>query len=159
MRTIQIMVMNNPLIAWGLVFLVGMLATHYMGIEPKVAWVVWLVIFFVGNMLVGKAMKKTPRNIVHMWMVVNILGALMTLAFLAGTLPFNATHIMAVWLVLMGAAVYAGAHENKDPEGVFIGLLWFATGIILPLWLPATPFLIGGLVLGLPYVVGGLLKK
>lgn len=151
--------MNNPLIVWGFVFLIGMLATHFLGVDLWMAWIAWLIIFFFGNLLVGRAMKKTPRNIGHMWMVVNILGALITIAFLTDTIAFNASYIMTIWFFIMGAAVYAGAHEKRDPEGVFIGLLWIAVGILTPLIFADVPFLIGGLVFGLPFVIGGLLKK
>ena len=151
--------MNNPLIVWGFVFLVGMLATHFLNIDSWTAWTGWLIIFFVGNILVGKKMKKTPKQIEHMWMVINVLGALLTIAFLADTIAFDATHIMSMWLFIMGAGVYAGGHFKKDPESMFIGMLWIAVGIVLPTIFASVPFLIGGLVFGLPFVIGGLMKK
>jgi len=151
--------MANALIAWGLVFLVGMLATHYSGVDLWQAWVAWLVIFFFGNMMVGKHMKKMPKQLSHMWIVVNVLGALLTIAFLAGTIEFDATKLMAIWFFIMGSAVFAGSHFSRDPEGMFIGFLWVAVGITLPLWFASVPFLIGGLVFGLPFVIGGLMKK
>jgi len=151
--------MTNAMIAWGMIFLIGMLATHFMGIDPWIAWIAWLVIFFFGNVLIGKAMKKTPREIGHMWMVVNILGALLTIAFLTGTLQFDESKIMSIWLFIMGAAVFAGAHQMKNPEQIFVGLLWIATGIVLPIWFSGATFLVGGLIFGLPPVISGLLKK
>lgn len=151
--------MTNALIVWGLVFLIGMLATHFLQVDTFAAWIAWLIIFFFGNMLVGKAMKKSPREIMHMWLVVNVLGALLTIAFLTGTIEFDASKIMAIWFFLMGAATFAGAHQMKNPEQIFLGLLWVAVGIILPIWFTSVPFLIGGLFFGLPPVIGGLLKK
>lgn len=151
--------MTNVMIVWGLVFLVGMFATHYMGVDPWTAWVAWLAVFFFGNMMVGKMMGKSPREIVHMWAVVNILGALITIAFLTNTIVFEESKVMAIWLFLMGSAMFAGAHQMKNPENIFVGLLWIATGIVLPTWFADSSFLIGGLVFGLPHVIGGLLKK
>ncbi len=151
--------MTNVMIGWGLVFLIGMLATHFLGIDPWIAWVVWLVVFFFGNIVVGKMMKKGPREIGHMWMVVNVLGALLTIAFLTEAITFDESKVMAIWFFLMGAAVFAGAHQMKNPEQIFVGLLWIAVGIVLPVWFSGAPFLLGGLVFGLPPVIGGLLKK
>lgn len=151
--------MTSAMIAWGFLFLIGMLATHFLGIDPWTAWIAWLIIFVVGNIAVGMAMKKTPREIVHMWHVVNVLGALLTIAFLSGVLQFDESKIMSIWLFIMGAAMFAGAHQQKQPEQIFVGLLWIAVGIVLPIWFSGAPFLIGGLVFGLPAVIGGLLKK
>lgn len=151
--------MTNVMIVWGLVFLVGMFATHYLGVDPWTSWVAWLAVFFFGNIIVGKMMGKAPREITHMWMVVNVLGALLTIAFLTNTIAFEESKVMAIWFFLMGAAVFAGAHQAKNPEQIFMGLLWIATGIVLPTWFADSSFLIGGLVFGLPPVIGGLLKK
>jgi hypothetical protein len=151
--------MINTLTIWGAVFLVGMLITHFLSIDPWVAWVAWLVLFFVTNTLVERALKKVPREINHMWMVVNILGVLLTVAFLSGTVPFDESQLMSIWLFLMGAALFANAHQTKNPEHMFIGLVWIAFGLVIPMWFSSIPFLIGGLVLGLPLVIGGLLKK
>lgn len=151
--------MTNVLITWGLVFLVGMLATHFLQIDTWIAWAVWTAVFFIGNMLVGMTMKKTPREVVHMWHVVNVLGVLLSIAFLADTIAFDPAKIMAIWLFIMGAAMFAGSHQTKNPEGIFVGLLWISMGIMTPLIFAEVPFLIGGLVIGLPFVIGGLLKK
>lgn len=151
--------MTNALIVWGLVFLIGMLATHYLVADLWLAWIGWLVIIFVANAIVGKSMKKSPREIVHMWHVVNILGILLTIAFLTETIAFDASKVMAVWFFLMGAATFAGAHQMRNPEQIFVGLLWVVAGIVLPIWFSSVPFLIGGLLFGLPPVIGGLLKK
>jgi len=152
--------MTNVLIVWGLVFLVGMFATHYMGIDPWTAWVIWLAVFFFGNVAIDKLAKgKKVREIGHMWHVVNILGVLITVAFLTGTLSFDSSKVMSVWLLLMGAAVFAGAHQSKNVEQMFMGLLWFGVGIVLPTWFADAPFIVGGLVFGLPPVIGGLMKK
>lgn len=151
--------MISTLMVWGFVFLVGMLATHYLGIDPWIAWSVWLVIFAVTNVLVERAQKKVPREISHMWHVVTILGVLITVAFISGTISFDESKVMAVWFFLMGAAMFANAHQLRNPEHIFIGLVWIAFGLVTPLWFQNSPFLIGGLVLGLPLVVSGLLKK
>lgn len=151
--------MTNAMIAWGLVFLIGMFATHFLGIDSWMAWVAWLVIFFFGNIIVGKTMKKAPREIMHMWMVVNILGALLTIAFLTYTVDFDASKIMGIWLFLMGSALFAGAHQLKNPEQLFMGLMMVAAGIITPIWFSNAPFLIGGLFFGLPPLISSLLKK
>lgn len=151
--------MTNAMIVWGLVFLVGMLATHFLNVDPYYAWIAWLVIFFFGNVLLGKTMKKAPREIMHMWLVVNVLGALLTIAFLTGTIQFDESKVMAIWFFLMGAATFAGAHQTKNPEQISIGLMWIAVGIVLPIWFGSVPFLIGGLFFGLPLVIGSLLKR
>jgi hypothetical protein len=152
--------MTNIQIVWGLVFLIGMFATHYMGVDSWTAWVVWLAVFFFGNIAVDKLMKgKKVMEIKHMWHVVNILGVLITIAFLTNTLVFDSAKVMSVWLILMGGAVFAGAHQSKNVEQIFMGLLWVATGLVLPSWFADVPFLIGGLVFGLPPVISGLLKK
>lgn len=151
--------MINTLMAWGFVFLIGMLGTHFLGIDPYIAWMVWLVVFFVTIVLVERAQKKVPREISHMWHVVNILGVLLTIAFISGTISFDESKIMSVWLFIMGAAMFANAHQMKNPEHIFTGLLWIAFGLVIPMWFQDIPFLVGGLVLGLPLVIGGLLKK
>lgn len=151
--------MTNAMITWGLVLLVGMLATHFLGIDQWTAWVVWLVVIFVGSILLGRTMKKAPRDIMHMWMVVNLLGALLTIAFLAGTIEFDASKVMAIWFILFGAASFAGAHATKNTEQIFMGLMMLGVGIALPVWFNSVPFLVGGLFLGLPHVISGLLKK
>ena len=151
--------MTNAMIVWGIVFLVGMLGTQFLIGDLWFAWLVWLPIFFFGNILVGLKMGKVPREINHMWMVVNVLGALLTIAFLTDTISFDESKVMAIWFFLMGAAVFAGAHQMKNPEQIFLGLTWIAVGIVLPIWFSSVPFLIGGLFFGLPPVISGLLKK
>ena len=92
-------------------------------------------------------------------MMTTVLGSILTIFYLMNLIPFDGSQILAIWLFVMGASLFVGGHEGKMPGQASLGLVWLVFGLITPIWFAGNFFLIGGLILGLPSIIGGLMMK
>ncbi|MFA7566101.1 MAG: hypothetical protein WCY01_03685 [Alkalispirochaeta sp.] len=110
---------------WGMVELVGWLATHFWP-DPRVNWV-WLVLIVIGLVPMVKYMSLKVaklKNIMVLWVAAMTVGMVASFgSFVWPWLYWLGTYLGGFWLILMGAAFVVNA-------------LW---------WTPKT-FLIGGAV-------------
>jgi hypothetical protein len=96
---------------WGLVELIGWLATHYWP-DPRVNWL-WLVLTIIGLVPMAKYMSlKVPRlrKIMILWVVALAVGMAASFgAFVWPWLFWLPAYLGGFWLVLMGLAFVVNA--------------------------------------------------
>ena len=148
---------------WALVFLVGLIITHFMwlqNLDEMAALWAWLIIILGANFSIGKSYgKKWPAEVAMSWNTVTALFIVLAGTMLLGVWPGGATVFFALYFVLFGAAMFASSHEMKMSSGVTWGLIYVALGIVYPLWFVTAPFLAAGLILGLPMLIESSVKK
>jgi len=151
------------LAVWGIIYLVGLAASHFLlqgGSSEAALWWVWLILFAISWVTLGRSMKKqTSKQMQGVWTLSLVVAILFTLAYLGGILRFEGGAIMAVWFLLQAGPLIAGGLENKHSPQVTHGLILLAFGLVLPLWYATSYFLVGAVLLGLPLLAGGLMTK
>ncbi len=151
--------MKTSLVVWGLVLLVGFWASDYLigtGFKEAHLWIAWAVILNLLNYAVGKTMKKTPKEIGTLWMQAGLFGFLASVIVALNIIALPLSWLMSLWLILLGAALFAGSHKMSNPDGIMMGIIY----IFAALFVPTTGyFLYGALVFGLLGLVNGYFAK
>lgn len=153
---------QNVMLVIGLIYLVGLAASHYLlqSVSETTLWWAWLVLFIVTWVGMSKAMKKqSSKEMQGAWTIALVLGVVLTGVQLLGVIPFNGASLLGIWLLLSGGPLFAGGYDRKMSSWVALGLVYVAFGLVTPAWFPNSYFLIGALLLGLPMVVGGAVRK
>ncbi len=153
--------MKNSLFAWGLVLIIGFLASHWLvlqGYNEAWLWVAWAVIFNVGHYAVGKTMKKVSKSMQSVWMLSGIFGFIVTVAVALGVVSLNFGFLMSFWFLLIGATLFAGGHEGKDNLMIFSAVI-LAFSSIFTLAFGNSYFLAGSLILGLLTLLNGIFMR
>ncbi len=116
---------------WGVVELVGWLATHYWP-DPRVNWV-WLGLTVIGLIPMVKYMSlKVPkmRKILTLWAVALAIGMVASFgSFVWPWLFWLPAYLGGFWLILMGAAFVVNALWWTPKLFVIGGLAQIAAGI------------------------------
>ena len=152
--------MKMPLVLWGLVVLAGFAATHWAvgagAVQEAYAWIGWAVILNILNWYVGKGMKGDAGTAMA-WKVFGAFGFLTTLVIaLTGWAPL--WWLMSLWLLLMGAMMYSSTHEKTDAT-MMAGSLVYMFSALFVSGFGANYWLVGGVILGLPAILHGLVWK
>lgn len=118
---------------WGLVELIGWLATHYWP-DPRVNWV-WLVLTIIGliPMFLYMPLKaKKMRNILLLWVVTVTVGMVASFgAFAWQWLRPLPAYLGAFWLVLMGVAFLINARWWTPRLFTIGGIAQVAAGVLI----------------------------
>jgi|GEM_PF-2130646 len=145
-----------PFVSWGLVLLVGLWISDYASqIFPAgYVWAAWGIILPLGNFAVGKTMRGAPREVNVLWKQTNVLIFLLTLGVALVVAPANTTVVVSLWLLLMGAALFAGCMYIKNPSDMMLGAFYLIASLMVPAFF--SPFIGAAVLLGLPLVIRGL---
>jgi len=92
------------------------------------------------------------------WKVGTALYVVLIATMLLGLWPGNASVFFAIFLFINGALIFASGNDMKRADWVAYGLYTIALGIAYPTWFSTAPFLAAGLILGVPLLVGTLMK-
>ncbi len=153
--------MKMSLVVWGLILIIGFYASDWLllqGYNASWLWIAWAVIFNVGHFALGKSMKKSSKSMQAVWMHIGIFGLITTVVIALGIVSLSLAFLMAFWLLLIGAALFAGGHEGKDSLSVCSGLILIIGAIFTPAF-GNSYFLAGSLLLGLLMLLHGIWLK
>jgi len=148
---------------WALVYLIGLIATHYLVGQGMLAesWALWawLVILVISQYSIGMSrnIKSAPvksAGMITCAMFVVLGAALLLNLYSVGSATASA--LFAIFLVLNGALIFAMGHEMKRVDWVTFGLYSVALGIVFPGWFATAPYLAAALILGVPLLIGTL---
>lgn len=147
-------------LSWSLVFLVGLLLTHYVlvqglfGVTETMALWVWLALVIISTYHIGKSMGKVPAESMKAWSTALVLFVVLVGSMLLGIWgagPGTATVVFfALYFVLFGGAMFASGHDSKRSAGTSLGLIYVVLGIVFPGWFGSVPFLAAALLIGIP---------
>ncbi|MBI2578320.1 MAG: hypothetical protein HYW26_01270 [Candidatus Aenigmarchaeota archaeon] len=154
--------MNTPLTAWGVVLLLLFAGAHYLaagGYNVSWLWIGIAVVINILNMWVGKQMKGSPKGMMAVWMSAGLFGFLATLAIAFEVIPLSAAVLMSLWLLLLGAAMFAGGHAAHNPLSDYAGLVLVVSSLFVPAFGSQWQFMAGALLLGVFGIVNGYLAK
>jgi hypothetical protein len=148
---------------WALVYLIGLIATHYlvgqgMLMESWALWA-WLVILAISQYSIGMSRNIKSSAVKSAGMITCALFIV-----LAGTMLLNLWSVgtassaafFALFLLLNGALIFAMGHEMKRVDWVTFGLYSVGLGIVFPGWFASAPYLAAALILGVPLLIGTL---
>lgn len=155
--------MNLNLTIWGLVLLIVFAAANYASatVNPAYLWVGVAVIIVLLNMWMGKAMKSVPKGMTEVWMSVTVFGFITTLVYalwLSPTASMPLSWLMSFWMLLMGAAMFAGGHAGGDHGQMYCGVFLAFVSLSVPAF-GQWYFLAGALFVGFFAFINGLLAK
>ena len=143
---------------WALVYLIGLIGTQFLvdvGVLSIVSaeWV-WLVILVIAGVMVDSIMglRWTGSNRT-LWMMLNGLFIVLSVTMVLSFWPGNESVLFALYFVLNGAGMLASGFEMRNNMWLGIGAVHLAFGLVLPTWFAAAPFLVSGLVLGVPLLI------
>lgn len=148
---------------WALVYLVGLIATHYLVGQGMLAesWALWawLIILTISQYSIGMSRSIKSATVKSGGMITCVLffvlgAALLLNLYSVGTATSAA--FFAIFLVLNGAMIFAVGHEMKRADWTMFGLYSVALGIVFPGWFATAPYLAAGLILGVPLLIGTL---
>lgn len=154
--------MNTPLTVWGVVLLLVFAGAHYLALAGyNVAWL-WVglaVVINLANMWTGKQMKGSPKGMKEVWMAAGLFGFLATLAVAFEVVPVSTAWLMSLWLLLLGAAMFAGGHASHNPLSDYAGLVLVVSSLFVPAFGSQWQFMAGALFLGVFGIVNGYFAK
>ncbi len=152
--------MNTPLTVWGLVLLIVFAGAHYLSASYSAQWL-WVavaVIIILLNVWVGKQMKGAPKGSEATWMSLAAFGFITTLLVAGRVVPVDLSWLMSLWLLLLGAGIYAEGHARNNHAHVFGGLVMAVSSLFVP-GFGSWYFMAGALFLGLFGLITGLVAK
>lgn len=142
---------------WALVYLIGLIATHYLigNGTLSVMWAtwIWFVLLIISSYSVGKSYGKMPAAQNQAWMGINGLFIVLVLTMLLGFWSGGPAVMFALYFLLIGGGMFGAGHDMKVGTWLGAGLTWVALGIVFPSWFGATPFLAAALFLGVPMLL------
>ncbi len=144
-------------------------AGYFSSLGPP-ALFVGAIIFVILTWIIGKGIMPNPPaenkqmwNFVVVFLIIvsiiasfvppNVLGAVLPAGFdFSMVVPF----ILALWLVLFGAAMFVTGHEMKMGMAQVIGLIWLFSAITFVGNAGPNAYLHFGIVTGLTFILGGI---
>jgi len=149
---------------WALVYLLGLIATHYSVGQSTLSmmWAtwIWFVLLVVSSWSIGKSYgMKWPAGIQTLWM--SIMGTFIVLAvtMLLNLWAGNAAVLFALYLLLNGAGAWATGFEMKNGGWLGMGVMMVVFGLVFPGWFSGVPFLAAALVMGVPMLLSSWKMK
>lgn len=139
---------------WALVFLLGLLVTHYFVVMSALSvtyalWI-WFILLIVSNYSIRMTYGKMPASAKNAWMMAMIMFIVLGGTMLLGLWSGSAAVLFALWFLFMGGAMFASGHEMKISMWMGMGLVDLVLAIIFPAWFSSVPFLAAALFLGIP---------
>lgn len=162
--------MDKPLAVWGLLLLIGFLATHYLVFSYGYLYVpaVWVVLAVVGVAAgrgcccrkKGRLGAKRPCCCSGTMAVAAAEGVIVTAAILIGLVAISPFYIISVWLLVIGAAAVADGLKGS-PLKTQLGLFWLFSAVFFPFVsnYQGSSLILGALVMGVPLMLAGIVKK
>ncbi len=148
---------------WSLVYLVGLIGTHFMVAQGQLAettalWI-WLIVLMVSGYHMGMSGGiKWPAEVESTWMYSMVLFVVLVGAMLLNWWSGDAAVFFALYFIIFGAANFATGHAMKKESWVFMGLMSLAFGLVFPAWFNSVPFFAAGLILGVPMLLSSMKK-
>src|SRR3989344_2313955 len=143
---------KQMMMLWALVYLIGLLATHYLllqgSLTESMALWIWFVIVLVSNYSIGKSMGKMPAAVNTVWMGATVLFIVLAGTMLLGVWAGGAAVFFALYLILFGGAMFGTGHEMKKGTWSGMGLTDMFIGFVFPTWFSGAPFLVAALYIG-----------
>lgn len=115
--------------------------------------------------------KKPPADVSQFWMFVSAFAIVATFIvsylgpYLGAVLPASPAAltplVLSFWLVVFGAAMFVGGWNSKNSVQTWIGVFWLFSALHFVTAVGTGPnsYLHFGLVVGLPHIIDGLIKK
>jgi len=163
--------MDKPLAVWGLLLLIGFLATHYLVFSYDYTYIpaVWVVLAVVGVACSrgcfcckkkGRLGRKCSCCCSGAMAVAAAEGVILTAAIVMQLVAISPFYILSVWLLVIGAAAVADG-MNGSPLKTQLGLFWLFSAVFFPFVTnyQGSSLLIGALVMGVPLMLAGIVKK
>ena len=138
-------------------------------------WLLASIIFVAVLWFIGQGMMPKPTaSQKELWMFTSIFGIVATFIilyvgpYLGAVVPTTAAGMMdlgqillSIWLIVFGAAMFVTGWEMKWNVHMWIGLFWLISALHFVTSINAGPnsYLHFGLVVGLPFVIYGLIRK
>lgn len=149
---------------WGLVFLLGLAATHFLVMNGSLSasWAMlgWLVLLLVSNWSIGKSYgKKWPANADAAWKGGTVLFLVLSVLLWLGWLPGGAGVMFALFFLYTGMGMIVTGWDVKNSMWIGMGFLMFIYALIVPTWFSSTFYLFSAIVLGLPMLFEAMMKK
>ncbi|MCX6816248.1 MAG: hypothetical protein NT120_05375 [Candidatus Aenigmarchaeota archaeon] len=151
--------MKQAMYGWSLVLLVGFWISEYalkQGYTEQVLWVAWAIILNIINYAVLKSMKKTPVDIMSLWMTAGIFGLLVSFGVAGGLLALPFHWLMTLWFALLGATMFASGFKLNNPSSVMTGIVFVFGALLVP---SVGYFAYGAIVFGLFSLVSTYFSK
>lgn len=147
--------MKASLVAWGIVLLIAFAGAHWLlanGIGAAALWIGVAIVTLIMNWVVGRSFKKKMNA--EVWMALAVFGFITTLAVAFQFVPVSMAVLMSLWLLLTGAALFAGSHKGGEALSLFAGLVMIVAALIVPAFGDGY-FLAGAVFMGFLGVVHG----
>ena len=135
------------------------------------AWFVGSIVFVVLLWAIAAVImpKKPAEEVKQFWMfvsafaivatfIVSYLGTSLGAVMPAGGADAWTPMVLGFWLVVFGGAMTVGGLSSKNNMQTWIGVLWLFSSVVMA-GIGANSYLHFGLVVGLPYIIDGLIKK
>ena len=134
------------------------------------AWFVGSIIFVVLLWAIAYSVmpKKAPAEVMQFWKLVSVFAIVATFMisylgpWLGAILPASSAAltplVLGFWLVVFGSAMAVGGFMSKNSIQAWIGVFWLFSSIHFLATGPNS-YLHFALVVGLPHVIDGLIRK
>ena len=147
---------------WALIYLLGLLATHFLILqgtltETMALWV-WFVVLLISSYSIGQSRAIRSATVNSAWMLSTALFIVLSGTMLLGIWSGGAVVLFALYLLLNGAVVFAMGHDMRRADWVAYGLYSVALGLVYPTWFVSAPFLAAAFILGVPLLLGSMRK-
>ena len=165
--------MNKHLVVWGLLLLIGFLATHFIAFSADPVYVIplWVIIAALGLVYskgcccaksrFGRKCECCFCSCNGIWAIALAEGIVLTVAIMIQLLAISQFYILSVWLLAMGSAAVAESLMKKKAIELQLGLFWLFSAVFFPFVsnYQGASLLIGALVMGVPLILAGIVKK
>jgi len=147
---------------WALVYLVGLLATHYLlqqgSLTETMALWIWFVVFIISSYSINKSRAIKSGAVNSAWMLTTALFIVLVGTMLLGVWSGGTTLFFALLLILNGAVIFASGHEMHRADWVAYGLYSVILGLVFPSWFASAPYMMAAFILGVPLLLGTWMK-
>lgn len=155
--------MNTAQFVWAVVMLIVFAGAHYatsMGYETAWTWIGIAVIINIMNYYVGRSgMKKAVKGVQEAWMSIGIFGLITTIIVALGFVPVSHLWLMSLWLLLIGAGIFATGLAAQTPLHTYSGVVLLISALFVPGFGDQWYFIAGALFFGLMGIINSGLVK
>ena len=135
------------------------------------AWFVGAIVFVVLLWAIAYSVmpKQPPAEVKQFWMLVSAFAIVSSFmisylgpslgAVLPGSMSALTPLVLSFWLVVFGSAMAVGGFMSKNMTQAWIGVFWLFSSMHLALSTGPNSYLHFALVVGLPHVLDGLIRK
>ena len=125
-----------------------------------------ILLWGIGFALMPK--KKPPVEVMQFWKFVTVFAVVATFIitylgpYLGAVPPVSSAAltplVLSFWLIVFGSALFVGGHTSKNHIEMWTGAFWLFSSIHI-LAIGPNVYLHFALVVGIPHVIDGLIRK